>query len=132
MKAIHTSRSLRLSGDVGGGLLIMRELIEAQSSNGLAIHEYAECLYASGGRENLKQAGVYFDRLIQSLPVDEKGKYPPLYWNAWMRRLQISDQFAGEGESILRRIKQLGYIDHELGGEPYRTQLNKLAEKYSQ
>jgi len=76
---------------------------------------------------SLKQAARQYNKLIQG----RQDTRDDLYWNAWMRRLQINDRLNRQTDVIPRRVEQLRRtIDENLGGEPYQSTLEQLADKH--
>ncbi len=122
-------RSRRLAGQPAEALGITAGLMRDFGENAEVIHEHGESLFALGGEQNLLQAASLYDRLIGGLPADPA--YPPLWWNAWMRRLQINDQLNAGVEDIAIRVRQLKLTDPNLGGPPYQEALERLAEKHA-
>jgi len=121
-------RFLRLSGQVSQAKGLLEPLMndERYKNNADVINAWGELLFAQGKDRSLKRAAQHFNRLIQGV---EPGN--ALFWNAWRRRLQINDRLGRETGVIPRRVRQLKQTyDQQLGGEPYRSALQRLADKY--
>jgi hypothetical protein len=122
--------SLRMAGQVGEAKRRIEKLKNQHPNNGSVLSEYADVLFAQGtqGEPNeqlLTQAAQQYNKLIQGTQSGSD-----LYWNAWMRRLQINDRLGKYTNSIPRRVSQLKERDKNLGGDPYRSTLQRLADKY--
>jgi hypothetical protein len=83
------------------------------------------------GRRSLIAAADVLDTILTGVQPDDQGTYPSEWWHAWTRRLRIND-ILGEGtQDIPFRVRQLRLTDPMLGGEPFRTQLQRLENKYA-
>ena len=122
---IH-AKSLRLVGETRQATDITQRLIDTFPDDPDVMFSHAESLFTSDDRETLIRATRLYDRLIQGLPAP----YPPLWWNAWMRRLQINDRLDEGTADIPLRVRQLKRTDPDLGGPRYREVLERLAEKH--
>ena len=135
------AKGRRLAGKPDGAAMLLEPLAEKYAEHPGVIHQVAEALYAKsrlpeeqGGavdRDAIVAAASQFDRLIIGLEGQEDDELKRIWWNAWMRRLQISDVL-GEGVGdIPLRVRQLRQTaDPNLGGEPFRTILTKLEVKH--
>lgn len=122
------ARALRLAGQVQEALQILEPLLAVHPDNSAVIHNAAEAYFATNDRTVLMtKAAPQYDKLIGGLPPP----YPPEYWNAWMRRLQINDILNQGVAEIPLRVQQLQMIDPGLGGEPYKTELETLRNKHA-
>ena len=72
-----------------------------------------------------------YDVILEGLAPDETGSYPPPWWHAWMRRLSINDMLNVDTTEIPYRVRQLRLTDPDLGGEPYKTELERLENKHA-
>ncbi len=123
-------KSLRLAGNAEQAMQQLAPVLEAFGDDAIVIHHAGETLYALGGRENrIGKAAEQFKRIILSYP---EPPFPAIYWNAWMRWFQISDEFGEHTADIPLRVSALRRSDPNLGGEPYRTQMQRLANKHAQ
>jgi hypothetical protein len=89
---------------------------------------------AGGSQDMLYQAAGQFDKIINFYNDEGPGPnnaYPDLYWNAWLRRLQVLDRLGENTGDIPLRVKQLRLTDPMLGGEPYKGQFERLETKYA-
>ena len=130
-------RALRIAGKPDDALAIVRDIAakEMFQTNPLVIHEYAEALYAKGYQDGqvvdknlLISAAKQYNDLIYGF---SQGPFPPVFWNAWMRWMQIADALGEATGGIPQKIKELSVIDPNLGGEPYRDELRRLEIKYA-
>jgi hypothetical protein len=120
-------RSLRLAGQADEAHDRMAPLVEQFGQDADVISEYAEALFLRGDRESLIEAATYFDKLILGL----QPPYPDLWWNAWMRRLQINDRLGEGTQEIPIRIRRLRFTDPNLGGPRYRRTFTELEARHS-
>jgi hypothetical protein len=129
-------KALRLSGQVDQALAQIEPIArnEAFENNATVVQEYAEALFASGLREGqvhdrdtLVRSAKQFETLIYAYST---GPFPPLFWNAWMRWMQIADSLNEGTTGIPQRIRELRAFDPNLGGEPYRSELLRLETKH--
>lgn len=81
-------------------------------------------------RKHLIESAKWYDTILSGVQPDATGGYPPLWWNAWMRRLQVSDILDTGTEDISLRVRQLRLTDPELGGQPYKGELIRLENKH--
>lgn len=99
------------------------------------IHSYGESLYALGAKNNdeaiMTQAFQQFAMILQT-DWSGENKMPEIWWNAQMRQMQTLDILGKDAtKDIPLRVRQLQQIhDRNLGGEPYRSQLLRLEQKY--
>ena len=68
----------------------------------------------------------YFDRIIIGFQAKP---YPEIWWNAWMRRFQIMDQLNLQTEDIPVRFRRLRQISPGVGGERFKREMKRLANK---
>lgn len=127
------AQSLRLAGNVREALAIVEPMlrVDALANDAGVIHAAAETYYATGDPQTrLTKAAPQYDRIIGSLG-QQNGVYPAIWWNAWMRRLQINDQAGLDPRKIAQNVGRLEFIDPNLGGEPYKTTMTKLKTKHT-
>ena len=131
---ISVARSKVLNGDPQGALLTIETLHRKYDSEADILLIFGNAKMALGGRENLLEAaGQGFDKIIGGVGPDQAtGQYPPIYWDAWVKRLTISDLLGEAVEDIPVRVNQLQGFDANLGGEPYRSALIRLKNKHAQ
>jgi hypothetical protein len=79
---------------------------------------------------SLIESADYYDRILGGVEPDDDGTYPNQWWNAWMQRLRINDILNEGTQDIPLRVKQLRLTDPNLGGEPYKSELERLENKY--
>lgn len=123
-------RSLRLAGRADEAHDRMAPLVQQFSGDADVISEYGETLFMKGDRESMIAAAGYFDQIILGLEP-ENGGYPDLWWNAWMRRLQINDQIGEGTDQIPVRIRALRFTDPNLGGPRFRRTFHELEARHS-
>ena len=119
-------KSLRLAGEPEESLNRLSVAIERSPDDPDLIIHYAESLFAIGDETSLRQAASYYDRLIVGL----QSPYPAMYWNAWLRRLQINNRLGELTEEIPLRIRQLRLDDPQLGGRAYQNGFEALEKQY--
>ena len=120
-------RSLRLAGRADEAHDRMAPLVRQFDGDADVISEYAETLFLRGDRDSMVEAATYFDQLILGL----QPPYPDLWWNAWMRRLQINDQLGEGTEQITVRVRALRFTDPNLGGPRFRRAFQELEARHS-
>ncbi|MCC6580460.1 MAG: hypothetical protein IT440_08460 [Phycisphaeraceae bacterium] len=128
---IILAKSTRASGQAASALPALRDLRKQFPNDADVIQELAESLYAVAGRDNLLEAAELNKILISGLPPDDQGRYPAPYWNAWRRYFQISEQLNENTDVIALRVRGLQASDDNLGGEPYKSELIRLMNKYA-
>lgn len=120
------AKTLRLSGQVDQAYPIVSRLVVDYPNDAEVMLEYAQVLYEKGDDESLVEAVRYYDRLITGLGAP----YPPSWWTAWMRRLQINDKLGEGTEEIPLRVRQLRMSDPGLGGPVTKLELERLERKH--
>jgi len=124
------ARSMRLEGKADEALAVVRPLIQDYPDDADVMHETAETLFAVGTKDAMIEAGSLYSALIQGLAADESGKYPPRYFNAWMRFFQIREKMNEGTQDIALTIRQLEMTDPNLGGEPYKSEMIRMRGKF--
>ncbi len=124
------TRALRLAGRPDEARTIIESMLTKFDTDPDVLHNALEMYFALGSptknEELLIEAGGMANVLIGGL----QPPYPPIYWNAWMRRLQINDLLQQYTDDIYFRVLQLEQTDANLGGEPYKSELTRLKVKY--
>ena len=120
------AKTLRMTGDLDGAYAILAKLVHDYPNDAQVMVEYAEVLYQKGDEDSLVEAVRYYDRLITGLGAP----YPPEWWTAWMRRLQINDRLGEGTDDIPLRVQQLQMTDPDLGGPVTKLELKRLEQKY--
>lgn len=139
-------KTLRLAGNSNGALTLADELMAEGPPNADVLHNLIELHFEIGKRDekiaDLAKAMEYAKMIINQdtgLQPGKDGKYPPMWWNAWARWAEILDAvhdidkaMAAElVKDIPLRVRDLQrFTDSNLGGDPYRTRLRALAQKY--
>ena len=121
------AKMMRLAGNSTDAMAMLEPLIKTYPNDADLIHHYAESLFATADQKLLLKAATFYDQLIIGLDAPP---YLDIWWNAWMRRLQINDQMGQGTEDISLRVDQLRVSDQKLGGPRYREELQRLAEKH--
>jgi len=124
---LNLARANLLANQPQVALDILAPLLEEYPDDTDLIYNTGEALFIVGQEESLIDAAVQFDRLIGGLGPP----YPPVWWRAWMRRLQIMDKLNTDVEDIPLRIRALELTDPNLGGEPFRSELKRLQIKHA-
>lgn len=126
------AQAYRLAGQAELAIERLRPVRERNPDYAPVIHNLAEAYFQRAqGDDLITNAAPLYNTLINSLPKEEDGSYGWMYWNAWMRRLQINDRLNQATDDIVFRVRQLELVDPELGGEPYKSELQRLKNKYS-
>jgi hypothetical protein len=119
-----------LAGKPDDARRALQPLVQKYPDDPVLVNLMGEALFTAGGESNMIDAAGQFDRLIEGVPQDESGRYPPEYWNAWMRRLQIMEKLGQETQEIGLTVRQLEMFNPALGGEPYLSEFRRLRMKY--
>jgi hypothetical protein len=130
------AKALRMAGDYPKSLDAMKPLIAKFPDDGSVIHHYAESLHAVGSprdgkpadKNTLITAAGQYDIIINGFP---SAPFPDIWWNAWLRRLQISDLLNEGADAIPLRIQALRQMDPNMGGDLYRKEFDRLLAKHS-
>ncbi|MFA7238131.1 MAG: tetratricopeptide repeat protein, partial [Phycisphaeraceae bacterium] len=114
---------------------IIKNQGEPAKKNVDVLQGQAEALF---GLQRYQDAAAVYSKLI----VDRQNRKTPLYdhvfWKAQMRFYEMMDAQAGDKptpevvSNIVRGINRLSHQDPDLGGEPYKTALQRLLTKYAQ
>ncbi len=124
------AKSLRLGGKTPQAMALLEKLDPDNTGDIDVIHNMAEALFSQGGDANLQRAMALYVKLINGVKSDANGNYPPLYWNAWMRALQIRDIRGQQAKSIPMLVAQIRARNESLGGDPYKAEMERLERKY--
>lgn len=125
------TKALTLDGQADLALAALKPLVEKFPNDPDIMTQTAEAYFAKGDADSLlKGAGPLFNKLITGLQNDTPKS--PLYWNAWMRWFQICEKLNQNTQDISFRVQQLkSVVDPNLGGEPYKSELERLALRYA-
>ena len=127
------AKAVRMAGKPDGAIDLLLPLLETYPQDPTIMHNLAESLFAKGDEKSLIDSGnQYYDTLIAGLESEDEPQLKRLWWNAWMRRLQISDKLNQGTEVIALRVRQLEVRDPSLGGEPFRSEMKRLELKHTQ
>ncbi|MEX0776910.1 MAG: tetratricopeptide repeat protein [Phycisphaeraceae bacterium] len=127
LQAVFT-KSLRLSGKPAEALKVIEPLYKQAPNEIEVIHNLAEAYYAL---DQYEQALPLYAKLINGVKPTDAGVYPPNYWNAWMRTMQIRDKSGKDTGRIVDAVKGLRLTNPGLGGEPFRGEMERLERKHS-
>ena len=127
------ARAERLNGDPQRAVELLQRGYGMYPQDVEILHELGEAYYALGGDSNLKKAAGYFNVIAANMQRGDNGQYPKQAFNAWMRWFQINDKLGNERNAkqipiLVRRLQN--EADEQLGGEPYRSEMLRLANKY--
>lgn len=128
---IILAKSMRLTGKAKASFDLLDPLLKQFPKNADLILSVGESLYAIGGDENFGKAELMFDRIIRDIRPDASQKYPPIWWTAYMRKLQIMDKGEKNGPEIPRHVRSLRTRDAKLGGQQFKGELERLETKWS-
>jgi len=122
------AKAMILAGKPDGALGLLKPLLENNADAPILIDATADALFNKADRDSLVEAAGLYDRLIGGLPRP----HPPMWWKAWLRRLQIIDKMDDEWvKDIPLRVRALEREDPALGGELYRPGFKHLELKHS-
>lgn len=118
-------KSLRIADRSDEALAYLRDTkLEAAFGNNVdVLFEKARALVTKGDPASLRAAVPLLNRIISGLTEP----YPDIYWRSWVARLEVNLKL-GEGVSdVPRRVRQLQQTHPDLGGEPFKSQLEGLS-----
>lgn len=121
------ARSMILAGRAQPAVDILTPLLEKMPDDTDLIFAIAEAMFALGDEPSLIKAAEYYDRLIGGIGPP----FPPVWWRAWLGRLQIMDRLNQAVADIPLRVRALELTDANLGGEPYKSQFKELQLKHA-
>jgi hypothetical protein len=116
---------------VDEALAILEPLMANYGGEAQVIHEMAETYFAEGTDDSLLRAGQLYSQITQGLRPDSDGRYPSLFFQAWMRFMQVCDRLDQFTDQIPLTVAQLKQTDPNLGGEPYKSELERLSTKHA-
>jgi hypothetical protein len=125
---VSLAKVKRLAGKPQEAVPALQALAAKFGNRADVLHQLAEAYYAlaaQGDATLLAEADKLYVKLTNDLKPGADNQYPALWWNAWMRRLQILDR-QGRGAQIPGLVEQLRRLDDKLGGEPYRSEFARL------
>lgn len=128
---LMAARKAAMAGDLAKAEMMLRPLHAQQAGDAVIAHHLAEVLRQRGeddGRDTARreEAADLYRRLIDSLDAGS-----PLWWNAWLRTLELAaSRHDGPDVEIFLSVRRLEALDANLGGEPYRTGLRRLAREH--
>ena len=126
------AKAVRMAGKPDGAIDLLKPILEQFPNDPTILHQMAEALYSKGDETSMVEAGnAYYDTLIAGLDGQDDPELKRLWWNAWMRRLQISDRIDQGTDVIALRVRQLEITDPSLGGEPFRSEMKRLELKHA-
>ena len=133
-------RALRNSGtqNYNRSEEVLSRIQQANPGDAEILFELAETRFAIGGgfrgqvanRDKLYEAAKHYKTLIDSLRAAGQGGYPTMYFVSWLRWFQICDLLGENTEDIGLTIRQLRAGTPNLGGEPWKSEFDKLFQKY--
>ncbi|MDX1681716.1 MAG: hypothetical protein R3336_01225, partial [Phycisphaeraceae bacterium] len=135
------ANALRLTGQTNQAITMLEPIYEANPNDAGILHSMAEAYFARAVKDGkvvdeamLKEkARPIYIRLISDLGPGPDGNYPDIWWNAWVKVLKMNS-LLGEGvEDIAIRVEQLRKgTSANLGGQPYKRELEKLQLRHAQ
>ena len=134
---LDLARAARQAGDAKAAIGLLQPLREQFPTNADVIDELAESLYAVGvstGDSDMlaRQAAPLYDALITGVAPKADRSRPPLWWNAWMKRLLIMHVTGEFADQIAPRIRGLRLsVDPSLGPAPYNAVLAALEKAHA-
>lgn len=118
-------KSLRIADRPDEALAYLRDTgVDGDFTNNVdVLFEKARALVTKGDPASLKAAAPLLNRILGGLTEP----YPDIYWRAWIARLQINLLLGERVDEVPRRVRQLQQSHPDLGGEPFKSQLEALA-----
>ena len=131
---ITQARCLRLAGKFQEAIDTLKPLTQDKKYDldQDVLQALSESYFALNTRPSLAEADRYYLLLINGLqkPDAKTGRHAPLFWNAWLRHLQIMDRTGQPSADITSRIERLKAMDADLGGEAFATEFERLNAKH--
>ena len=137
-------KSMSLTGKASEAIAIIEPIAAKLPDDAAVIYNHAETLFyaaredADPARKNQRQlaASAIYRRLIDELDpqqnVEARANRAMLeiWWQSWLRALQLSDERNRGADAIPDRIASLRQIDANLGGTILRVQFERLFRKH--
>jgi hypothetical protein len=130
-------QALRLNGDFKDAVAIAEPLAAQFPKDATVLFNLAESLFELGRRADppdekmLVRADGLYKQVIEGLrPEKGTGKYPTIWWNSWLRWLQIRDILNLNQQDIPTTIRNLRSRDPGLGGEQFKKDFESLEVKH--
>jgi hypothetical protein len=119
-------KALLMAGRAKDALDIVNPLVERFPKNAHGLLYKAEAIFALGDKDQLlKEAVPILNKITRDIRPT-KGVFPPIWWNAMLRRLQINLILGERVEDVPARIQALRINDPNLGGELFKNDFEKL------
>lgn len=115
-----------LAGDHTEALGIIKPLFERNPKELAIMTAYAGALQAEGSPQSLAEAQRIYNELIQF--YSQESPLPSGYWESWVGFLESSENL-GQKKDISVWVRQLQGTDPNLGGQPYKRQLEDLQQR---
>lgn len=115
-----------LAGNHDQAIAIIKPIYEKNPNELGLLTAYASALQASGTQPNLVEAQRIYNQLIQFF--SQQSPLPPEYWQSWVGFIETSEKL-GQTENISDWVRQLQGTDPNLGGQPYKRQLEELQQR---
>ncbi len=134
-RAIYV-QSLILSESWTAAEKALKPLVDEFPEEPRVIYYQGEVLFnatnadGSPNRDKVKQSVYLYDKLTKAIKPEDGELQKELWWNAWLRRLQIHDKLNVHTDSIPDLIGQLKFQYGDLGGPAMERRLRTLRLKY--
>lgn len=118
-------KSLRIADRPDEALAYLRDTgVDGDFANNVdVLFEKSRALVTKGDPASLKAAAPLLNRILGGL----NAPYPDIYWRAWVARLEINLLLNERVDEVPRRVRQLQQSHPDLGGEPFKSQLEAMA-----
>jgi len=137
-------RSSLLTGKIDDAVKVLQPLINADPSEPRVIYLQGEVLFSKGDRASLIQALGVYDKITSDeatravkLTADmapavrqQRDILNRIWWQSWLRALQIYDKLNEQVALIPRLVAQLEGQYPELGGPALKPKFQQLANKH--
>ena len=132
--AVETLNQIRQQPQFANDLTLLDALADAHFQAGVRHRDRqsvdGQSVVDDRQRGSLIASANVLNMILNGVEPYDDGKYPAEWWQAWVKRLQINDILGQDTQDIPFRIKQLRLTDPMLGGEPFRSQLQRLENKH--
>ncbi|MCC7192500.1 MAG: hypothetical protein IT444_06920 [Phycisphaeraceae bacterium] len=119
-------KSLLMAGRPGEALTIVTPLEKQFPKEARAILYKSDAIFDSGDKSRLVEAARGYSMIVKDIKPDKGGVYPPIWWGAMLRRLQINLKLEENVEDVPVRIQALRLRDPNLGGDLFKNDYETL------
>lgn len=119
-------KALLMAGRPQDALTIVSPLEKQFPKDARAILYKSDAIFDSGDKARMIEAAAGYSKIIKDIRPDKAGVYPPIWWGAMLRRLQINLRLEENVEDVPVRVQALRLRDPNLGGDLYKNDFEVL------